>query len=145
MDTERNLENFVAGGQAAQAAVDAAMEQTTAPAPGAPAPKAKKPKRQSRADRWNEAVGHARTALDAMTAARDELVAALGDVKAIQEDFESWKDNLPESFQGTTLGEKLEAVCEFDLEPDENSGVDDFEELVGNLEGADLPLGFGRD
>ena len=90
-------------------------------------------------------MADARTALDAMTTARDALVAALGDVKAIQEEFESWKDNLPENLQGTTLGEKLDAVCEFELEPDENGGVDDFEELLSNLEGADLPLGFGRD
>lgn len=110
-----------------------------------PPVKPKKPKRQSRAYRWDIAVNAARDALDRMAGARDELVAALDDVKAIQDEYQEWKDNLPENLHGTALGEKLEAVCEFDLEPEANTGTDDFEELVSNLEGADLPLGFGRD
>lgn len=107
--------------------------------------KPKKPKRQTRADRWFEAVAEARKALDSMTAARDEVMTALAEVKSVQEEFEEWKDNLPENLSQSALGEKLEEVCGLDVEPDENAGVDDLEELISTLEGADLPRGFGRD
>ena len=48
---------------------------------------------------------------------------------AIEAD-QNWLDNLPESLQETTLAERLEEICEYDL---------------SDLEALEPPLGFGRD
>jgi hypothetical protein len=64
-------------------------------------------------------------------------VTALEDLRSIQEEYEEWKDNLPENLEQSALGEKLEAVCDLDLD-------DALSTAQGALD-ADLPLGFGRD
>jgi hypothetical protein len=85
--------------------------------------KAKKPKKQSRVDRWNEAASQAS--------------AALADLRALQEEYQEWLDNLPENLQSSAVGEKLTTVCELDIE-----GALD---TANEAEGVDLPLGFGKD
>jgi hypothetical protein len=55
---------------------------------------------------------------------------AAEELLALQQEYQEWYDNLPENLQDTALAQKLEAVCELDIE-----------EIV-NIE---LPLGFGRD
>lgn len=77
----------------------------------------------SRAKRWADAAQRAEDALQ-------ELVD-------IQQEFSDWKDNLPENLQSSTLGDKLETVCDLDL----SSALETAQEASG----ADLPLGFGRD
>ena len=95
-----------------------------ASAPKEKAPKAARAKKkQSRASRWS----------DACTTA----LAALEDLRALQEEYEEWRDNLPENLQQSPVGEKLDAVCELDIE----SAVD----TVSEAEGIDLPRGFGKD
>lgn len=93
--------------------------------PEAPTPtrKPKKERPKSRGARWADAAGAA--------------TAALTDLQDIQQEFEEWKDNLPENLQQSALGEKLEAVCNIDI----SSALEAAEEA----ESADLPLGFGRD
>ncbi len=54
---------------------------------------------------------------------------AVATLRVLQEEYQDWSDNLPENLQSTALAEKLEAVCEVD---------------VDQLD-IDLPLGFGRD
>ena len=54
---------------------------------------------------------------------------AIDTLRALQEEYQEWLDNLPENLQGSPLAEKLEAVCALDLD---------------ELE-VELPLGFGRD
>lgn len=80
-------------------------------------------KQPSRGDRWHDAAGRA--------------LAALNDLIEVQEEYQEWRDNLPENLQGSALGEKLNDVADMDLE----SARDTVEEA----EAADLPLGFGRD
>jgi hypothetical protein len=54
---------------------------------------------------------------------------AVETLRALQEEYQVWFYNLPESLQGSILAEKLEEVCALDLDaPD-----------------IDLPRGFGRD
>jgi DNA repair exonuclease SbcCD ATPase subunit len=96
--------------------------------------KVKKPKRQSRADRWSEACSTARTAVESLQSALEEL-------KAVQEEYQEWLDNLPENMQGSAMGEKLEAVCGLSID----GAADEVSSLVEEAEGAELPLGFGRD
>lgn len=80
-------------------------------------------KKESRAAKWVRLAG--------------EAVAAIEELKDIQSDFESWRDNLPENLQSSPVGEKLDAVCDLDL--------DGALDTLSEAEGVDLPLGFGRD
>lgn len=94
------------------------------------------PRKQSRLDRWNESAGEARTALDSLRSALE----ALNEVKA---EYEEWRDNLPENLAQSALGEKLNAVADLDFDAD--GLLSDADSAIGEAEGADLPLGFGRD
>jgi hypothetical protein len=82
-----------------------------------------KPRAKSRPDRWSAAVSRALSGLE-------ELVE-------IQQEYAEWKENLGDSFEGSQTKEKLEAVCELDLE--EAKGT------VEEAESVDLPMGFARD
>lgn len=76
---------------------------------GAPLVQYKRPTdRRSRPQRWTEAVET---------------------LRALQSEYQEWFDNLPESLHDSTLAEKLQEVCELDLE---------------SLD-IELPRGFGRD
>ena len=55
---------------------------------------------------------------------------AVETLRALQAEYQEWLDNLPENLQDGALADKLQAVCELDLD---------------ELENVDLPLGFGRD
>lgn len=91
---------------------------------------AKKPKPPSRSERWGTAAARVATA-------KEELEMALTDLRDIQQEYQDWNDNLPENLQGSALGEKLQAVCDLDLEPDLSS--------LDEVDGIELPIGFGRD
>lgn len=92
-------------------------------APVAAAPKQKKVKMPSRPERWADACSRA---LD-----------AISDLEGLKEEYEEWKDNLPDSLQQSPVGEKLDAVCDLDL--------DSARSAIEEAEGTDLPLGFGKD
>ena len=55
---------------------------------------------------------------------------AVATLRELQEAYQAWLDNLPESLQDSALAEKLQAVCDLDLD---------------ELENVDLLLGLGRD
>ena len=48
----------------------------------------------------------------------------------LQEEYQEWRDNLPESLTSSTTADLLEHVCDLDLT---------------ELEAVALPKGFGRD
>lgn len=54
---------------------------------------------------------------------------AVEELCELQSAYQEWLDNLPENLQDSVVAEKLEAVCDLDLD-----------ELD-----IELPLGFGRD
>lgn len=80
-------------------------------------------KKQSRSDRWNDAASRA--------------ISASEDLKGVQEEYQEWFDNLNENLHNSAMGEKLQTVCELDIE----SALD----MMTEAEVIDLPLGFGRD
>lgn len=80
-------------------------------------------KTKSRAIRWSEACTQA--------------MAALEELVSLQQEFSDWNDNLPENLRSSALGEKLQTVVDLDL--------DGAKSTVEDAEGAELPLGFGRD
>lgn len=75
----------------------------------------------SRPDRWR--------------AAADIALNALEELRDLQEEYQEWLDGLPENLESSPLGEKLEAVCDLDLDVDAIQEAADIE----------LPLGYGRD
>jgi len=57
-------------------------------------------------------------------------MAAVEELRALQQEYQAWLDNLPDPLRDSPVGEKLEAVCDLDLEA---------------LADIDLPLGWGKD
>ena len=55
--------------------------------------------------------------------------AALAELRQLQEEYETWRDGLPESLADSRTAELLEGVCDVDLD-----ALD-----------VELPRGFGRD
>lgn len=80
-------------------------------------------KKKSRSIRWNEAC---------ITAS-----LALADLKDLQDEYREWRDNLPENLSTSAVAEKLDDICDLDID----GAID----TVSEAEGLDLPLGFGRD
>lgn len=104
--------------------VPVAITQLPLPAgPEKPATRAKKVKPPGRPKRWAEAAAKA--------------LEGLQDLEGMRAEFEEWRDNLPEGLQQSALGEKLDTIADMDIE----SAITIAEEA----DGADLPLGFGRD
>ena len=66
-------------------------------------------KRRSRPERWR---------------------AAVAELRELQESYQGWRENLPESMEATATAQRLDAVIDLDLE---------------ELEEIELPRGFGRD
>lgn len=80
-------------------------------------------KKESRSKRWARAS----------SVARD----AVSELLDIQSEFEEWRDSLPENLQQSAVGEKLETICDLDIQ----GAMDTLDEA----ENTDVPLGFGRD
>lgn len=102
-------------------------------------------KSKSRSKRWEEACQAVRERLEAAKEAHGELASAFSDLRDIQQEFEDWKDNMSDNLQSTPVYEKLETVCNIDLDWDEEGDLSDAESSLDEAENADLPLGFGRD
>jgi hypothetical protein len=60
----------------------------------------------------------------------ERWATAVTTLVAVQEEYRGWLDNLPANFEGSRLADKLQVICELDLE---------------ELQTIDLPRGYGRD
>jgi len=116
--------------------------------------KVKKPKKvkpPSRGQRWQDAaqklLGSLESAREAIESAKSEVEEALGELNDVKGEFEEWRDNLPENLQGSALGEKLNAICDIDLDSIdlESIDIDQFCSTAQEALDAEIPLGFGRD
>jgi Tfp pilus assembly protein FimV len=99
----------------------------------------------SRPARWNAAVADAMEIASSIEDLKNELETALEAVKDVQSEYEEWKDGLPENLEQSALGEKLAAVCDLDFDVLDSVDVSAVLDVLSEAEGADLPLGFGRD
>lgn len=96
-----------------------------------------------RSGRWIAAVEAARAKFEAVQAAAEELTEALSELKSVQEEYQEWRDGIPENLENGATAEKLDAVTGIDLEVEVD--LTDVETVLDEAEGADLPMGFGRD
>jgi hypothetical protein len=94
-------------------------------------------RQKSRGTRWSEAITDAQ-------AAADNLKSSIEALHGVQQEYQDWRDNLPENLEQSALGEKLDAMCDLEIESCTDT-VSDVEEVLNEAEGMDLPLGFGRD
>jgi hypothetical protein len=99
----------------------------------------------SRQARWERATADARAAVDRVTEATADAVSAFEDLSGIKDEYQDWLDNLPDGLRSSPVGEKLEAVTGLDLDISETSTPDEMSAAVEEAEGADLPLGWGKD
>lgn len=100
----------------------------------------------SRPKRWADAAGKALTLVTAIESHLDELESAVEELKEVQQEYQDWRDNLPENLQQSALGEKLNEVADLDLEDIASAVRDACAEAQGKIEeaeGMDLPRGFG--
>lgn len=78
---------------------------------------------ESRAKRWEKACATAADGISQLQELRDE--------------YQEWRDNLPENLSSSPVAEKLDAIIDLD--------IDGAQSIIEDAEGVDLPLGFGRD
>lgn len=100
-----------------------------------------KKRSSSRFARWQDAVSDARSAIDE---AESALRSSFESLQEIQQEYMEWRDSLPESLQSSAVGEKLDAVCDLDLDSPLTQ-LDDISTTIDEAEGLDLPRGFGKD
>ena len=102
-----------------------------------------KHKSNSRAARWSRAVTEARGILDQIETLMGELIdGPMDELRNLKGEYEEWQCNLPENFQSSPLGEKLQAVVDLDLDAEE---LTDILNVIEEADSIELPLGFGRD
>jgi hypothetical protein len=88
----------------------------------------------SRPAQWADAVTRAREA-------HEKLESAFDDLDCLRQEYEEWRDNLPDNLQSSPLSEKLNEVADLDF----SGTLDEVREVIDQAENADLPRGFGRD
>ena len=102
-------------------------------------------RQKSRTQRWADAVGAAQEALSTLDTAYSGLESALFDLNDLRSEYEGWRDGMSD-LSGGAVAEKLDAILELEFSEDPRGmNFDELEQLIRQAEGADLPLGFGRD
>ena len=71
-------------------------------------------------------------------AAVEKVRDGLTDLQELKDEYQDWRDGLPENLESSPVAEKLDAIVD-------SSFVDDIESGADEAEGIELPLGFGRD
>jgi len=115
-------------------------------------------KKPSRSDRWAAAVSKAQSAHTVLRGKVEELehplsqlAEAMAEIRAVQEEYEEWQGNMPESMQSGATFEKLEAITQIDIDSHTDldlsniSNLEEISDALDECENADLPSGFGRD
>jgi hypothetical protein len=86
-------------------------------------PKSKKKKRTSRRNEWDFGCQQIRDGLESL--------------QSMKQDYEAWKDSMPDSLQSGETYRMLEEISDLDL--------DGIESTLDEAEAVELPQGFGRD
>src|SRR5262245_30237641 len=86
------------------------MSDMTTPPETPPAPPPKRVKPRSRPQRWADAAEEAAAALSQIESGLADFQSAMEELDSVRQEYEEWKDNLPENLAQSALGEKLEEV-----------------------------------
>lgn len=78
---------------------------------------------KSRPARWSDACSRA--------------LSAIQDLIDLQQEYQGWRENLPENLDSSPISEKLDAIMELDIE--------NISSELSDIDGVELPRGFGRD
>lgn len=70
--------------------------------------------------------------------AKGKLSEAISELNDLKEEYQECRDNVPENLENSPYAEKLDEFLNL-------SAFDDMENAEGELEGVELPKGFGRD
>lgn len=108
--------------------------------------------KQSAPTVWAGLVAAARKSAEAAEAlqeqlneAKQEIVDALEELKAMAEEYGEKFDNMNEGLQASPYGQKCEAMQQLDLDASSDEELEELIAKVDEAEGAEIPLGFGRD
>jgi len=111
-----------------------------------------KPKRQTKQNRWDEAVTRARAAAERaeeiqakLTDVKEEIADSLNELAEMAQEFGEPFDNMSEGLQASPFGQKCEAMLGMDLNASSDEELEDLIAKIDEAEGAEIPLGFGRD
>src|SRR5262245_48348379 len=104
------------------------MNQPAPPPPPAPPAKPKRVKPKSRPQRWADAASNAATALSNIEAELASFSEAMSELRSVQEEYEQWKDNLPDNLQSSALAEKLDEIVGLEIE----SKADEIEQVISD-------------
>jgi chromosome segregation ATPase len=77
---------------------------------------------------------------DRLSNAINKLQEGVSELEELVIEYEDWQGNLPENLQSSATADKLEETVSA-----LQDAKDTIESAIGDIEGIDLPLGFGRD
>ena len=107
-------------------------------------------KKNTRSQRWLNSISTAQENMEEVREAADVLLS-FEEVKAVQEEYQEWLNNMPEGLQQSPTAEKLEEIVYLDFDSisvdafDFDSVLCEVDDLLAEAEQVDFPLGFGRD
>jgi len=77
---------------------------------------------------------------DRLSAAASKIQEGCSELEELRSEYEDWRDNLPENLQSSAVADKLEETVST-----LQDAQDTIENAISDVEGIDLPRGFGRD
>jgi ParB-like nuclease domain len=114
-----------------------------------PGRKKKKQKPPTRGERLVNAGQDLIDAIGKLRSAWEEHIGpvneALEELQGVQEEYESWRDSLPENLQSSATAEMLTAICDIQLKEIEEPDFETLESAAEECLEAEIPRGFGRD
>ena len=115
-------------------------------------------KKKTRGQRFLDSISVAQENMDEVRQAVEivkekfaDVVLSFEAIKEVQEEYQEWLDGMPEGLDQSPTAERLEEVTNLDFESisedalDFDSILSEVDDMLGEAEQVDLPLGFGRD
>jgi hypothetical protein len=103
----------------------------------------------SRGERFTAAAQDLLDAIEELRSAWEDRIedvnAALEELRNVRSEYEDWRDNLPEKLESSALGEKLNAICDIDLDSEiEEPDFDTLEASAQESLDVNLPQSSGQ-
>lgn len=79
-----------------------------------------------------------------ITVAMVVITDGVSEIESLQEEYQEWYDNMPEHLQEGDTGQALSAIGEISIPELNHSTLEELRDWFNEIEGQDLPRGFGR-